>query len=118
MSLAAGELRHQLRIEELVQAEDPNYGGPAGPATWKEVTVIWARRRNMVRATAEAVASGTTVAPLQVTWDVRPRPLDPANRLVGVGGDHDGVIYDIANVAISNDNSEMAVVCTSGASNG
>lgn len=98
--------------------EDPDYGGPSGEPTWAFVARVYARRRNTLRATAEAVASGTTVAPVQVQWDMRPRPLYASMRMVGEGGDHDGVIYDIKNVAISNDRSEMAVLCTSGASNG
>lgn len=118
MSLAAGEMRHRLRIEALVQEEDPDYGGPIGDPIWTPVTTVWARRKNTLRATTEAVASGTTVAPVQVQWDMRPRALDPSMRLVGVGGDHDGVVYDIKNVGISNDRSEMAVICTAGASNG
>lgn len=118
MALRAGEMRHQLRIEKLVASDDGDYGGAAGPASWVPVATVWARRTNTLRATAEAVAGGQAIAPLQVRWDMRPRDLDPANRLVGVGGDHDGVVYDIANVGISNDRSEMAVMTTSGASDG
>ena len=118
MSLPAGEMRHRLRIESLVQATDPDYGGPVGDPEWTPTATVWARRKNTLRATAEAVASGMTVAPVQVQWDMRPRALDESMRLVGVGGDHDGVVYDIKNVGISNDRSEMAVLCTSGASNG
>jgi head-tail adaptor len=118
MSIPAGELRHRLRIESLVQTEDPDYGGPVGNPTWTPVATVYARRRNTLRATAEAVASGMTVAPVQVQWDMRPRVLDASMRLVGEGGDHDGIVYDIKNIGISNDRSEMSVICTSGASNG
>lgn len=118
MSIPAGEMRHRLRIEKLVQATDPDLGGPVGNPVWTPLATVWARRKNTLRATAEALASGSTVAPVQVQWDIRPRSLDAAMRMVGVGGDHDGVIYDIKNIGISNDRSEMAVMCTSGASNG
>lgn len=118
MSLAAGEMVHRLRVEQLVQAIDPEYGGPVGNPEWTLVAEVWAKRTNMLRATAEAVASGTTIAPVQVRFDMRPRSLTAAMRLVGVKGDHDGVIYDIQNIGISNDRSEMAVLCTSGAASG
>lgn len=118
MSLAAGEMVHRLRVEELVQATDPDYGGPVGNPEWKPVAEVWAKRTNTLRATAEALASGTTIAPVQVRFDMRPRALTAAMRLVGVKGDHDGVIYDIQNIGISNDRSEMAVLCTSGATHG
>lgn len=111
-------MRHRLRIEQLVQATDPDYGGPVGDPVWTEVATVWAKRTNTLRATAEAVAGGVTVAPVQVKWEMRPRPIDAAMRMVGVKGDHDGVIYDIQNIGISNDRSEMAVLCTSGATHG
>ncbi len=118
MALNAGDMNHRLRIERLEQATDPDYGGPLGDPVWTAVATVWAKRTNTLRATAEAIASGTVVAPVQVRFDMRPRALDAAMRLVGVKGDHDGVIYDIQNVGISNDRSEMAVMCTSGASHG
>lgn len=96
--------------------DDDEYGGQV--PGWIDGPTVWAKRTNTLRATAEALASGSTIAPVQVRWDMRPRPLDPSQRLVGVKGDHDGVIYDIQNVGVSNDRSEMAVLCTSGASNG
>lgn len=118
MTLRAGDMTHRLRVEKLVQATDPDLGGPIGDPVWVPVATVWARRKNTLRATAEALASGTVVAPVQVQWDMRPRPMDASWRLVGDGGDHDGVIYDIKNIGISNDRSEMAVMCTSGASSG
>ena len=118
MALLAGEMNHRVRIEELVQATDPDYGGPVGNPTWTPRATVWAKRTNTLRATAEAVASGAVVAPVQVKFEMRPRSLTAAMRLVGVKGDHDGVIYDIRNIGVSNDRSEMAVICTSGASNG
>ena len=118
MTIPAGQKRHRLRIEELVQATDPDLGGPIVDPEWKPLATVWARRKNTLRATAEALASGSTVAPVQVQWDMSPRALNTAMRMVGVGGDHDGVIYDIKNIGISNDRSEMAVMCTSGASSG
>ncbi len=118
MTVPAGQKRHRVRIEALVQGTDPDYGGPVGDPSWMPVITVWARRTNTLKATTEAVASGTVVAPVQVRFDMSPRALNEAMRLVGVGGDHDGRIYDIKNVGISNDCSEMAVVCTSGASSG
>jgi len=118
MSLAAGDLRHRIKIQALVQATDPDYGGPVGDPTWTDVATVWAKRTNILRAAAEAVSSGTIIAPVQVRFDLRPRKVDASMRLVGVGGDHDGVIYDIKNVGISNDRSEMAIIATAGASNG
>jgi len=118
MALLAGEMSHRVRIEELMQGTDPDYGGPVGDPAWVTVATVWAKRTNTLRAAAEAVASGAVVAPVQVKFEMRPRALTTAMRLVGVKGDHDGVIYDIKNVGVSNDRSEMAVICTSGASNG
>lgn len=117
MSIAAGELRWRLRIERPVSVEDPDYGGSGG-TQWVEVAVVRARRRNTLRASAEAVAAGGTVAPEQVQWDMRPRQMSETWRLVGVGGSHDGVIYDVKNFGLSNDRSELAVITVSGASHG
>lgn len=113
-----GKRRHRLRIEELVQEEDPDYGGTVGNPTWAPVATVWARRKNTLRATAEAVAGGTTVAPIQVEWEMRPRAITAAMRMVGVGGDHDGVIYDVKSFGIDNAGREMSVIATSGANNG
>jgi len=117
VSLPAGEMRHRITIQRSVTTQD-EYG--SAQQVWIDVTAtpIWARRTNTLRASAEAVAAGTTVAPVQVRFDIRPRAIDPAWRLVGFGGDHDGVIYDIKNVGASNDRSEMAIIATSGSSNG
>lgn len=118
MSLPAGDLRHRIKIQRQEQPTDPEYGGPAGPPVWVDVATVRARRTNMLRAAAETVASGGVVAPVQVRFDLRPRQVDPAMRLVGVGGDHDGVVYDIQNVGIANDRSEMAILAVAGASDG
>lgn len=119
MSLPAGEMRWRVQVQQKLQATDPDYGGPAGDATWQNVgTPVWARRTNNLRAAAEAVASGGLMAPVQVRFDMRPRAITPDMRMIGVGGDHDGVIYDIQNVGTSNDRSEMAVLVIAGQSNG
>lgn len=115
MSLAAGDLRHRITIQQPITTRD-EFG--SSQQSWVDVVTVWAKRTNTLRATAEAVAAGTTVAPVQVRFDIRPRSVDPSWRLVGVGGDHAGVIYDIENVGTSNDRSETAIVATSGASNG
>jgi hypothetical protein len=119
MSLPAGDLRWRLRIEALVTPpEDPEYGGASGEPEWVEVVTVHARRTNVLSATAEAVAAGMKVALMTVKFDVRPRTIDPAWRLVGVGGDHDGVVYDIKSWGTSNDGSETAIFAVSGASQG
>lgn len=118
MSLRAGELRWCVRVQRKVASVDPEYGG-SGPEAWvDDGPPVFCKRTNMLRATAEAVASGAEIAPVQVRFDMRPRPMDAAMRLVGVGGQHDGVVYNVVNVALSNDRSELAVIAVSGAENG
>jgi head-tail adaptor len=118
MTLPAGDLSWRVKFQQRTQAIDPEFGGLAGDPVWTDVVTVWARRTNTLSATAEAVAAGATVAPVQVRFDIRPRAVDPAWRMVGVGGFHDGVIYDIKNVGVSNDRSEMAIIAVSGANNG
>lgn len=110
MSLAAGDLRHRITIQRPITTQD-EYG--SAQQVWIDVITVWAKRTNTLRASAEAVAAGTTIAPVQVRFDIRPRAVDPSWRLVGVGGDHAGVIYDIKNVGTSNDRSETAILATS-----
>lgn len=116
MTLPAGSLRHRITIQKKVTTRDPDTGAPI--TAWTDVAMVHARRTNALSASSEALASGTTVAPVQVRFDIRPRLVDPSCRLVGVGGDHEGVIYDIKNVGTSNDRSETAIIATSGSSNG
>lgn len=118
MTIPAGQRRHRIKFQSLVQATDPDYGGPIGDPEWSDVATTYAKRTNTLRETAEAVAAGSTIAPVQVRFDMNARHVDSAWRIVGVGGDHDGVIYDIKNVGTSNDGSETAVIAISGANNG
>lgn len=110
MTLPAGSMRHRITIQQPINNRD-EYGGVV--QLWVDVATVWARRTNTLTASAEAVAAGTTVAPVQARFDIRPRAIDPSWRLVGVGGDHDGVIYNIRNVGTSNDRSETAIIATS-----
>lgn len=112
--LRAGDLRHRLQFQAKVSVVDPEYSGEGTP-TWQNIgSPVRARRTNTLRDTAEAVASGTEVAFNQVRFDLRPRAIDASWRAVGVGGDHDGIIYDIRSVGISNDRSEMGIIAVSG----
>jgi head-tail adaptor len=118
MTIPAGQLRWRLKLQKPVASEDPDYGGTNGTPTFVDVADVRARRRNTLKATQEALAAGTTVAMEQVSWGMRPRAIDASWRLVGVGGSHDGVIYDIKNFGLSNDGSELEVLTISGANHG
>ncbi len=117
MTLHAGEMRHRIILQRKMVVEDPEYGGGA-TETWVDVIPIWAKRSNNLRVAGEAIAAGTTIAPVHVRFDIWARAVDMNWRAVGVGGDHDGVVYDIQNIGHSNDGRETALLCMSGTNNG
>lgn len=111
MALNAGELRHRIRFERLETVEN-DFGEVVG-TDWVPVTEVWAKRTNQLSATAEAVASGAESYREQVRFDIRPREVDPAWRIV-----HKGRIFDIKSVGTSNDGSETAVIAVAGLNSG
>lgn len=106
MTLAAGELRHRLRLQVATTTKDA-MGTPV--QAWVDVAPLWAKRTNLLKDTAEAVLSGAEVARQTVRFDMRPRAIDPTMRLV----DAAGVVFDIRSIGLSNDRSELAVIATS-----
>lgn len=106
MTLAAGELRHRVRLQAATATRDA-MGTPV--QAWADVATVWAKRTNLLKDTAEAVLSGAEVARQTVRFDLRPRALDTTMRLV----DSAGVVFDIRSVGLSNDRSELAVIATS-----
>lgn len=106
MTLAAGQLRHRLRLQEAAVTQDA-VGGVV--STWNTIATVWAKRTNLLRATAEAVTAGAEVAQQTVRFDVRPRSIDTRMRMV----DTDDVVFNIRSVALSNDRSELAIIATS-----
>ena len=118
MTLQAGDLRHRIKLQRRAVVEDTEYGGPAAPAVWDDIVTVWAKRTNNLRTDGETTAGAAVIAPVRVRFDIYARVVDPAWRAIGVGGDHDGVIYEITNVGLSNDRSETALLCISGPTNG
>lgn len=117
MTLHDGELQHRIRFERPVTGKDSF--GEVVVLGWEPVAEIggtgevWAKRTNQLSATAEAVASGAQSQREQVRWDIRPREIDPAWRIV-----HRGKVYDIKSVGTSNDGSETAVIAVAGLNQG
>ena len=111
-------MRQRIRLQRKVTQEDLDYGGSSGAPVWVDVITVWAKRTNNLKAAGERVAGAAEIAPVQVRFDIYARNVAPSWRAVGVGGDHDGVIYEITNVALSNDGRETALLCVSGATNG
>lgn len=110
-------MRHRFLIQRPVKIDD-EFGGTT--TTWQTVepSPVPGKRTNNLRYTAEAIASGQTISPMFVQIDIRARALDHAWRLVGVGGDHDGLIYNIVSLGTDNKNTVTTVFCKAGANDG
>lgn len=106
MALAAGQLRHRLRLQQATTTKDAA-GTPV--TSWTDIARIWARRTNLLRETAETIASGAEVARQTVRFDLRPRAIDTTMRLI----DDAGVIFDIHSIALTNDRSALTVLASS-----
>lgn len=111
MAVNAGDRRHRIRFERLVQ-ETNDFGEVVGTG-WELVIEVWAKRTNQLSATAEAVASGAQSYREQVRFDILPREIAPDWRIV-----HRGKVYDIKSAGTSNDGSETAVIAVSGLNQG
>lgn len=117
MALNAGELNQRIQFQREVTVTN-DFGEQVG-TDWLPVAEIggdgrvWAKRTNQLSATAEAVASGAETYSEQVRWDIRPRDIDPAWRIV-----HRGRIYDIKSAGTSNDGSETAIIAIAGRNQG
>lgn len=117
MALNAGELNQRIQFQRLVTVEN-DFGEEVG-TDWVPVSEVgdnghvWAKKSNALSATDEAVASGAESYREQVRFDIRPRDVDPAWRIV-----HRGKAYDIKSVGTSNDGSETAIIAVAGLSNG
>lgn len=113
MALNAGEMNQRIRFERLETVEN-DFGEEVG-TDWLPVTevgdngYVWAKKTNQLSATAEAVASGAESYREQVRFDIRPREVDPAWRIV-----HKGRAFDIRSVGTSNDGSETAIIAVAG----
>ena len=113
MALNAGELRHRIQFQREVTVTN-DFGEEVG-TDWVPVVEIggdgyvWAQKTNSLNATAEAVASGAESYREQVRFDIRPRAIDPAWRIV-----HRGQIFDIKSAGTSNDGSETAIIAVAG----
>lgn len=111
MALNAGELNHRIRLERQVTQRN-DFGETVGVG-WELVAIVWAKLTNNLSATSEAVASGAESYREQVRFDIRPRAIDPAWRIVCRGR-----IYDIKSAGTSNDGSETAVIAVAGLNEG
>lgn len=109
--MRAGQLRHRIRFERQETIRN-DFGEEVG-TDWVPVVEVWAKRTNQLSAAAEAVASGAETYREQVRWDIRPREVDPAWRIV-----HKGKAYDIKSVGTSNDGSETAIIAAAGLNQG
>jgi head-tail adaptor len=113
VSTRDGERIHLIRFEREVTVEN-DFGEVVG-VEWVPVAEIggtgevWAKKTNALSATAEAVASGAESYREQVRFDILPRDVDPAWRIV-----HRGKAYDIKSAGTSNDGSETAVIAVAG----
>ena len=117
MSLNAGELRHRIQFQR--QETTTNGFGEVVGMAWVPVAnvgdngQVWAKLTNQLSATAEAVASGAESYREQVRFDIRPREVDPAWRIV-----HKGKAYDIKSAVTSNDGNETAIIAVAGLNQG
>lgn len=111
MSLQDGERTHRITFQKKVTIT--NDFGEEVDIDWQDVVSVWAKLTNQLSATAEAVASGAESYREQVRFDIRPREVDPAWRIV-----HKGRAYDIKSAVTSNDGSETAIIAVGGLSNG
>lgn len=102
-----GERIHHIRFERMETVEN-DFGEEVG-TDWVLVAEVWAKRTNQLSATAEAVASGAESYREQVRFDIRPREIDPAWRII-----HKGKVYDIKSAGTSNDRSETAIIAIAG----
>lgn len=113
MAIPAGQRRHRIRFERLETVEN-DFGEEVG-TDWLPVTevgdngYVWAKKTNQLSATAEAVASGAESYREQVRFDIRPRDINPAWRIV-----HRGQVFDIKSAGTSNDGSETAIIAVAG----
>lgn len=107
MTLQDGDLQHRITFQRKVTKTN-DFGEEVG-TDWLDVISVWAKRTNQLSATAEAVASGAESYREQVRFDIRPRDVDPAWRIV-----HKGKVYDIKSAGTSNDRSETAIIAIAG----
>lgn len=113
MTIQDGALQHRIQFERKV-TQTNNFGEVVGIG-WEPVAEIgdngqvWAEKTNQLGATAEAVASGAESYREQVSFNIRPRNIDPAWRIV-----HKGKVYDIKSAGTSNDRSETAIIAVAG----
>lgn len=111
MSLQDGDLTSRIRFERKVSVRDP-LGGSA-PPRWELVASVWAKATNNLSATTEMIAAGADRYREQVRFDIRPRLVQPAWRIV-----FRGKAFDIKSIAPSNDRSEVAILAVAGISDG
>lgn len=76
--------------------------------TWTDVVTVFAKRTNTISASMQAVAQGVDTSRRQVRFDMHPRAIDLAWRIV-----HDGLVYQIITVGTNNENDMTSIVAVS-----
>jgi len=104
-----GRLKHRIKLQEQQETQDPNTG--AITKSWVDVASVWAsvegiNGREFVAAAAEQAA---------VTWriTVRYRDILPTWRIV-----FDGRYFNIKAILPNNDQTQLTLMCETGANNG
>lgn len=94
MSLAAGRLRHWVRIERLVADEVDTYGDTL-PSLWETVAEVWAEVAPL--SAREFIASQAAQSQVTAKITIRSREIDATMRIV-----YRGKNYNIAGVLPDN----------------
>jgi SPP1 family predicted phage head-tail adaptor len=90
MSLAAGRLRHRVRLERKVAGEVDTHGDTM-PSSWELVAETWAEVRPL--SAREFVAAQSVQSLVSAKITIRSREIDATMRIV-----HRGKVYNIAGV--------------------
>lgn len=93
MSIAAGRLRHRVRIEQRVSGIDTF--GDTLPADWAPVAEVWAEVAPL--SAREFIAAQSVQSEVKAKITIRARPIDPTMRIV-----HAGKVYNIVGVLPDN----------------
>lgn len=112
MSLAAGKLRHRVRIEEQVHVSDEETG--AVSTEWRFVAVVWAAIEPL--SAREFVAAATTQSGITARITIRYRPgMRASMRIL-----HGESIYNIAGVLpdLESGREYLTLPCSAGVNDG
>jgi len=107
--MQTGRLKHRVKLQEQQEVQDPNTGNITN--SWVDVASVWAsvegiNGREFVAAAAEQST---------VTWrmTMRYRDVLPSWRIV-----FEGRYFNIKAILPNNDQSQLVLMCESGANNG